>query len=222
MSGKPFLAPWWSIYSLIVLGLPSYLLWTEDREKKIFFPETNQPQEVYSTYELVPVDSKGLIEGIPIPPFALTDQNNQPFPTEKLYGKPAIVDFIFTRCPSICPTLTMSVRSLQEKIPAEQANFISITVDPDYDTPEVLKSYAEKYNADLASWSFLTGEPNHIRDTIRNFQQALEVGAPDEAGIPDIKHSQKLLLVDATGKIRGFFDSDEAGRNSIIQALNSL
>jgi len=88
---------------------------------------------------------------------------------------------------------------------------VSITVDPRHDTPAVLAEYGSKFSADPSVWSFLTGSENDIRDVVAGFRQALEVGPTNDSEIPDILHSQRFILVDITGTIRGFYETDPEG-----------
>ena len=95
-----------------------------------------------------------------VPPFALTDQEGRPFTRETAAKSVWVAAFMFTRCPTICPRITRRMRQLQERAKAESVplRLVSFTVDPEYDTPAVLKEYAGKYQADLASWWFVTGD----------------------------------------------------------------
>ena len=148
-----------------------------------------------------------------VSPFVLKTQEGENF----LLGsddRPLIVNFIFTRCPTICPTLTAKMVTLQERIPADKALLLSITVDPTYDNPDILKKYGEKFDADFSRWYFLTGDEKKIQTTIASFQQYYEVINTSDSK-PNIAHSEKFVLLDQYGYIRGFFNDDPEGLNLV-------
>src|SRR5918999_5633656 len=100
------------------------------------------------------------------PDFALTSQDNQPVTLQDFRGKVVAVTFIYTSCPDTCPLLTMKMAQVQDDLGPRfgtKVAFVSITVDPERDTPEALKDYAEAFDADPAGWAFLTGPPAVIR-----------------------------------------------------------
>src|SRR5690625_6169203 len=94
-----------------------------------------------------------------IPAFDYTNQDNEDFDSSYLEGNCWIAHFIFPNCTSVCLPMTSNMAVLQEKLEEEDidAELVSFSVDPDYDTPEVLKDYSEQYDADLANWNFVTG-----------------------------------------------------------------
>lgn len=144
----------------------------------------------------------------PAPAFALVDQDGRPLAREDLRGKVWIADFIFTRCAGPCPQMTAVMAGLQRELPA-CVRLISITVDPAHDTPETLARYARQAGADPARWSFLTGPVDVVRTLVRSgFHLAVDdTGDPQSA----VLHSEKFLLVDPRGNIRGYYDGlDEA------------
>src|SRR5215211_2957429 len=108
----------------------------------------------------------------PAPEFALTSQDGAPVALADLRGKVVAVTFIFTLCTATCPVLTPMMSFVQDRLGHDfgtKITFVSITVDPDRDTPEVLKIYAQAFGANLAGWSFLTGNPDAIRDVTRRY-----------------------------------------------------
>ena len=109
------------------------------------------------------------------PDFELVDQAGRSFRLSDHQGKALLLDFIFTRCPGPCPMVTAAHVSLQRSLPralAERTRFVSITLDPDYDTPERMRAYADERGADLSGWSFLTGEPGRVLDVARAYHVA--------------------------------------------------
>jgi protein SCO1 len=108
----------------------------------------------------------------PAPDFALTSQDGAPVKLADYRGKVVAVTFIFTLCADTCPVLTPMMSFVQDQLGAdfgEKIAFVSITVDPERDTPEVLKDYAQAFGANLAGWSFLTGSPEAIREVTRRY-----------------------------------------------------
>lgn len=146
-----------------------------------------------------------------VPAFQMQDQDGQPFTERELTGKVAIVSFMFTSCPDVCPILTTQLAGLRTKLLPQRHNirFVSISVDPEKDTPAVLKEFARKHGADYPDWRFLTGKVADLRDVVvQGFKQSLDRGD----GSPHaIMHGSHVVLVDAKGKIRGFYRSDEQG-----------
>lgn len=147
------------------------------------------------------------------PKFSLTDQHNRPFGSDDLRGKVWVADFIFTTCPGACPKMTMKMSSLQRAVPGQDVHFVSFTVDPERDTPEVLKQYGQNYDADPARWHFLTGEKSKLFDAAAGLKLT---AAPAGQFGPEIVHAEKFLLVDGAGKVRGIYDSNDE------QALKKL
>ena len=155
-----------------------------------------------------------------LPVFELIDQDGNPFGTNEMAGKVWVVDFIFTRCRTFCPIMSRRMAKLQEGYDlyeVGEVGLLSITVDPEYDTPEVLAGYAETHGADPRRWRFLTGPGDEIYslvvDGFKLHVARLEPGGDD---LVDIAHSQKLILVDGQGNIRGYYDSDEEGVDEVF------
>lgn len=138
-------------------------------------------------------------------PFELLDKNGKPFSSESLAGNVYIANFFFSRCPDVCPRVHASMDSLLRvfKIHPE-IKFLSFTVDPGYDTPEILKAYAEKRHADPARWIFLTGDKKQIYSLARNSYLLDAVVNSDQKN--DFIHSQLLVLIDGSRHIRGYYD----------------
>lgn len=111
----------------------------------------------------LPVPPNKLALGDPVPDFVLTDQQGRTFRFSDLRGRVVAVDFIYTRCPlpDVCPRLSAGFAALQRRIP--EAALVSVTIDPTYDTPEVLAGYARRYGANPERWRFLTGPNEEIQ-----------------------------------------------------------
>jgi protein SCO1/2 len=155
------------------------------------------------------------------PEFALTSQDGTPVRLADLRGKVVAVTFIYTLCTSTCPVLTPLMSRVQDQLGADfgkNVAFVSITIDPERDTPEVLRLYAEAFGADRAGWSFLTGTPAAIQDVARRYG----VFASNNAA-GDIDHTFLTSIVDRRGFLRvqylGVrFDPDEF-RGDILSLL---
>lgn len=171
----------WIILGLIVIGIAVLNLWLVFKNK----PE--------STAEVVHAS---------VPDFSLTNQQGQPLGLSDLQGKVWVADFIFTHCPTICPVMTQEMANLQSEFDTEPVTFVSITVDPERDTPEVLSRYAVQYGADKKRWHFLTGKKEAIYQLANDgFKLA---SAKHGGGFP---HSTRFALVMPDGNIYGYYDS---------------
>ncbi len=138
--------------------------------------------------------------------FTLVDADGKPFSLKRLEDKIWIADFFFTTCSDICPIMTKNMKSLYESFKLEpKMRLVSITVNPEQDTPATLKRYAKEAGADAKNWYFLTGERAVIRDLLINSFKLGDVKEP-------IFHSSYFALVDRAGLIRGYYDGtdDEA------------
>jgi protein SCO1/2 len=143
-----------------------------------------------------------------VPAFQLTNQNGQPFGSANLAKKIWIADFIFTSCPGPCPLISSRMSELQKPLEKTDVHLVSFTVDPEKDTPEVLRNYADKLGAKPAQWDFLTGPKATIYDLSKSgFKLAVEDGS-QELGTP--VHSTRMVLVDRHGQIRGYYDGTAA------------
>lgn len=149
-----------------------------------------------------------------LPGFLLTDQHGREVRLEVFLGQPWVADFIFTRCPGPCPLMTRKMAELGPRLPAG-VRPVSFTVDPEYDTPEVLAAYAERFGAG-ENWLFLTGPREAMWDlSVTGFKLAVAEaedladgeGLAAEQG--PIVHSTRFVLVDAAGGIRGYYDAFE-------------
>jgi protein SCO1 len=141
-----------------------------------------------------------------VPPFQLTDQNGQPFGSQQLREKIWIADFIYTTCPGPCPMISSRMSEMQKPLRDTDVKLVSFSVDPQHDTPAVLRSYAERLSAQPGRWEFLTGDKGTIyRLSREGFKLVIADG---EAAGPI--HSTRVILVDRNGVIRGYYDATDA------------
>ncbi|MDE0485038.1 MAG: SCO family protein [Candidatus Poribacteria bacterium] len=137
-----------------------------------------------------------------VPDFSLTNQQGQPLGLSDLQGKIWVADFIFTHCPTICPVMTQEMVKLQSEFDSEPVYFVSFTVDPERDTPEVLSRYAGQYGADEQQWHFLTGEKDQIYQLAN---EGFKLSAAQHGG--GFPHSARFVLVAPNGTIHDYYDS---------------
>lgn len=148
------------------------------------------------------------------PEFQFTAQDGKTVSTEDLKGKVWIANFIFTRCAGPCPVMTSHMAELNRQLGTKlkDVELVSITVDPEYDSPSVLKEYGERVGATSERWKFLTGPNDQVQNVIvKGFLQAL---SKDGEGAP--VHSTRFVLVDRDGWIRGFQDGNDP---EVVQKL---
>ena len=143
-----------------------------------------------------------------VPDFHFIDQHGHGFGPEMLAGTPWVADFIFTRCPTVCPLMTERLAALQRKLDAN-VHLVSVSVDPDFDTPQRLADFAAGHGATSPRWHFLTGDSAAVQRAVtEGFKIALvHEGAADDA--LTLIHGVHLVLVDAQGRIRGYYDSTD-------------
>ena len=139
-----------------------------------------------------------------VPGFQLTDQTGKSITLDDLKGKIWAANFIFTRCKGPCPITTLRMQELNTKLKKARGNveLVTFTVDPEYDTPEILKTFGEQQGADPASWKFLTGTPDAIQKIV--VTGLLQPLAKEPDGTP--AHSTRIVLVDREGWLRGYQD----------------
>jgi len=152
-----------------------------------------------------------------VPAFALTDHQGRVVSRETLAGRVWVADFILTRCAGQCPMMTAQMARLARTLDREApVRLVSISVDPTWDTPEVLATYAQAAGADRASWLFLTGEAEEITRLCRDGFK-LAFGEADGTAEEPITHSTRLVLVDRLGRIRGYYDATDDEAMGLLQ-----
>jgi cytochrome oxidase Cu insertion factor (SCO1/SenC/PrrC family) len=162
-----------------------------------------------------------------IPDFSLTDRSGNTVRLGDLLGKVWIADFVFTHCAGPCPVMSHQMAELQKRIgDARDIRLVTITVDPDRDTPEVLRDYANLYGASDTGWLFLTGKKEEIFTLIREgFKLIVDQNDKEtlEEGGHAILHSTKFVVVDPKGQVRGTFDGTNVEEmNDLLSLVESL
>ena len=175
----------WAVLVLVIVGLIGMALW--ERAK-----DSSPPLPVYGQ----------------IDDFTLTNQAGKPMQGSELKGHIWIADFIFTRCPGMCIIVTGTLSSVNKELKdLADLRLVSFSMDPEYDTPEILAAYAEKQGAVLPRWTFLTGPKDVMHALTRDqFKQAV---MEKSGGDQPIIHSNRLVLVDQKGRIRGFYSGEK-------------
>jgi len=153
--------------------------------------------------------------------FQLVDTQGAPFGSGDLDGRPWIANLFFTRCGAICPQLMSATAGLAERLVAARApevRIVSITVDPEHDTPETLRAYEKARSIDPTRWSLLSGSTEAVTAVVA-LGLRLGAGTPTAGpgGLIDIAHSGKLVVVDGGGCIRGYFDTDPPGLDAAFR-----
>jgi len=156
-----------------------------------------------------------------LPDFALSERSGQTIRLADLAGKVWVADFFYTTCPGPCPMLTSRFSEVQKALGSESdVRLVSISVDPEKDTTEVLKTYAARFKAG-EHWLFLTGKKDDIYSLARDgfklpLAEATAEGAP-------ITHTTRLILVDKTGTVRGFYEgATESGGQEVVRDIRRL
>lgn len=161
-----------------------------------------------------------------VPTYSLTNSFGKPFGSSDLKGRVYIANFIFTTCPSSCLRLTAEMQNIQKRVRGlgQKVALVSFTVDPETDNPKTLFKYARKHQANPYVWTFLTGKTQDMQATIidgfsvpMGKMQEVEANVDGEkVTMFDIAHSEKLVLVDWEGNIRGYYDATKKDINKLM------
>ncbi len=187
------------------------------------FGENHHRLFVFQPIDSVKTD-KGyeITNAFTVPDFNFTSQEGKAFSSASLKGKIYVANFIFTRCETQCKQMTNQMIRVQEAFKNNSAvSIVSFTVDPAYDSVQVLKQYAASYGALPNKWHFLTGKKEDIYTL---GQKGFFVSAMEEQGLPiSFIHSEKFILVDQHGWIRGFYDgTDQKEVDRLIMEIQVL
>ena len=156
----------------------------------------------------------------PAPDFTLTNQDGQPLSLANLRGKVAVATFIYASCTDTCPLLTAKMAGIQKRLGSDfgsRVYFISVTVDPERDTPEVLGRYARAHGANLDGWAFLTGSPAQIREVSRSYGIFVR---KQERG--DVDHTFLTSIIDPGGMLRVQYMGVRFDPEEMLRDIRSL
>jgi protein SCO1/2 len=156
------------------------------------------------------------------PRTVLIDATGKPFDLATLRGKVVIVSFIYTTCNGVCPLTTQALRRVQNSLQAAKlwgssVEFVSITLDPQRDTPEVLSRYARLLGADESAWHFMTGPPARVESVIADWGMWAK---SNPAGTID--HPSRIFLLDRRGHEREIYNLEFLTAESVLQDVRAL
>lgn len=188
---------------------------------------------VKSLYRELPPDLPVYFQ---LPNYDFIDENGKNFGSKDLHGMVYVANFIFTSCPSTCPGLTAKMQVIQKRVRGlgQNIGLVSFSVDPENDTPKVLFEYARKHKANPYVWHFLTGEVELLEEVLINGfkvplgEKTLKSGFKmqnqkmDDISLIDIAHSEKFVLVDSFGRIRGYYSSEKDSINKMMIDIGLL
>ena len=162
----------------------------------------------------------------PVVDFSLTNQDNRDVSLADLTNHVWVADIIFTRCAGPCPRMTAQMKSLQEALPKNSgAKLVTLTTDPEFDTPEVLKRYGQRFGADFNRWTFLTGTKGQIAGLAANSLKlsAQPVKPETQKDSADLFiHTTIFVIVDKHAQLRGYFETAGEGvdwTNSVLPKI---
>ncbi|MBL8919235.1 MAG: SCO family protein [Myxococcaceae bacterium] len=170
------------------------------------YVKVRSPSKLERAEALAHAPKKALEPLFPAPAFAYPDQHGATVTTQTLGGKVWVANFIFTTCRTICPLLSARMVQLQRALKDADVRFVSFSVDPEHDTPEVLAAYARKWAPDEPRWALLATDAKTLPLTAAGFHVTAEKNKPGE--LDPILHSSVFVLVDKAGMVRGVFDSE--------------
>lgn len=157
----------------------------------------------------------------PMVDFSYINQDDEQISLSDLKGKVWLANFVFTNCDTVCPPMTANMARLQQQMAEEDLNaeIVSFSVDPQRDTPETLKEFAGKFQADFSNWNFLTG---YTAEDIKGLAKAFKTLAEAEPGTDQFIHSTKIFLINQDGIIVKGYNGLEVPYDEIISDLNAL
>lgn len=182
----------------IGVGIAYYILRPGDRVLPIYQPEDINPRLVDSTIQNQKKNHR-------VSDFQLTNQLGDTIRLKDLDGQTYVVDFFFTRCPTICPVMSSNMEQVQEAFrDRNDFKILSHSVTPEADSTSILFDYAELHNADHKKWWFLTGDkPEIYRLARKSYFTVLDEG---DGGMQDFIHTENFVLVDREKRLRGYYD----------------
>ena len=161
-----------------------------------------------------------------LPDWRLVDHNGESFGSDDLAGEVYVASFLFTRCATVCPRLTASLRQLERRYRdegVEDVRLVSFSVDPEHDTPERLRDYAGSRSIDLERWSLLTGAEEEVRSmVVDGFALPMGERLDLAGGLVDVAHAARLALVDRNGGVRGYYGSDAVGLDEVFHRTRQI
>lgn len=165
------------------------------------------------------------------PTFTLVDQTGSDFSSTAMTGRVTLLDFVYTRCTDACPLLSAMFQQTQrrladDKLLGTKVGLVSLSVDPDHDTPPVLAEYAQQFKADPEGWKLLTGDWDQVYDVLTGFKVATRpprpaAGAPAPGGT-ELTHSTRIVLIDQQQQVRAYLEGQDATADELVTAAKRL
>jgi protein SCO1 len=152
-----------------------------------------------------------------VPDYELINENGQRFGSNDLKGRIYLANFVFTRCPSICPKMLSDLEKIQKRVrgTGQKVAIVTFTVDPEHDNETVLFKVARERKANPHIWSFLTGSDKE--QMFKLYRDGFKVGVEQNPqNLFDIAHSEKIVLVDGENRVRGYYAFDEHSVNKLM------
>jgi protein SCO1/2 len=218
----------YAILLALLVPLVAYFIVKQESEKNVFMPRHYLPDSIISTTK----SGKRISDTIwhTVNDFQLTNQDSKPVNWDSLKGKIIIADFFFTHCPTICPPMTRNMKRLAESInngkrvgdkTNKLVHFLSFSIDPERDSVERLKYWADRFQIDPDQWWLLTGNKQVIYNLALN---EMKIGVEDGEGIDtNFVHSDKFVLIDSNRHVRGYYDGlDSVSLASLSEDLVML
>lgn len=160
-----------------------------------------------------------------LPAFELVSQDGQSVTNEAFQGKLTVVDFVFTNCPLVCPMMTGTMSELADRLNGTGVQFLSISVDPDRDTPEKLREFGQTYGADFSRWTFARGDKDATWRIVRDGlmfaiedDEELVIPLPDGSTMLNIRHPSHFVLVGPTGRVLGLYSATDEAAVKALEA----
>lgn len=191
------MARWLALVGLLALGTLGGLAYL-----KLRVPD---PRD--ATAEALAHQQKTLKPLFAAPAFSYVDHRGESVTNQSLENKVWVANFIFTTCRTICPLLTARMVQLQRALNSVEVTFVSFSVDPEHDTPQVLAAYAKRWAADEPRWKLLATDVKTLPSVAAGFHVTAEKNKPGE--LDPIIHSSVFVLVDQRGMVRGVYDSEQ-------------
>jgi len=165
------------------------------------------------------------------PAFQLTEQTGATFSSQSLAGHVTLLDFVYTHCTDACPLLSATFQQTQRKLADEKllgskVMLVSLSVDPQHDTPPVLAEYGQQFKADASGWKLLTGDWDQVYDVVTGFKVATRPPRP-AADLPapggtELTHTTRIILIDAQQQVRAYLEGQDATPDDLVGAVKRV
>ncbi len=181
----------------------------------VFGCQSQQPLDAYGT----------------MPTFNLTDQSGATFSSSSLADRVTLLDFIYTHCTDACPLLSATFQEAQRKLASDnllgsKVTLVSLSVDPQHDTPPVMAEYGQRFNADPSTWKMLTGDWDQVYDAVTGFKVAVRPPRPPaDAPAPggtELTHTTAVVLIDPNLQVRAYLDGVNSSADDLLNAARRL